>query len=250
MSLAEQYRYVLVSGQGTPGNNPQWLGWNAGTCCLFQDGPLPDDVQFLLAAIDSAEQSLLSGFSLRLDRGRVFSMGMSNGGMMSERLGCEQPAVFRGIASVTGITVQPPGGLDGLAACDAAFSSATANETQPQPLSVLLIHGTADATVPWNGTGASWPWFPSVPDNTEAWTRRLQCSASSQQTLSVGDYSNAVWGCPQSSQVELVTVAGGAHVWYQSAEFDSGSYILQAFTRAALLLCPTTGMGAAAALRA
>jgi poly(3-hydroxybutyrate) depolymerase len=41
----------------------------------------------------------LSARSLALDRSRVYSVGMSNGGFMSVRLGCVNTAIFAAIAS-------------------------------------------------------------------------------------------------------------------------------------------------------
>ena len=39
----------------------------------------------------------------QVDRKRVYSVGMSNGGFMSIRLGCEASDVFAAVASVTGV---------------------------------------------------------------------------------------------------------------------------------------------------
>ena len=42
---------------------------------------------------------VLSARELVVDRSRVYSVGMSNGGFMSIRLGCESTATFAAVAS-------------------------------------------------------------------------------------------------------------------------------------------------------
>ena len=233
--------WALIAGQGSEGPRPFYNpghGWNAGTCCLAQQpgAPVyePDDVAWTMTAL-AAAKAMLSKYAITVDPDRVFTMGMSNGGMMSERLGCERPDVFRAVASVTGATVLRPAGATWLnhtlsfQACDAAYAAATSN--QSRPLSVLHVHGTADPAVLWNGGGArDWP---TVPDNMYAWAGRLGCSnASYLQTLSMGDFSNTVWpDCARKgSLVELVRVQGGVHTWWvEPGTFMTTDYAVQFF---------------------
>ena len=163
---------------------------------------------------------------------------------MSERLGCEAPTLFRAIASVTGVTVELPMGANGtagLATCDSYYANATANKQQSRSFSVLHVHGTTDATVPWLGGGGLG--FPSVPDDIAAWAARLGCNpAQSTQTLNNGIYSNAVWSaCAYAgSQLELVTVQGGNHTWFNTpGVFSASSYTIAFFQRVA----PANGGG-------
>ena len=164
-------------------------------------------------------------------------MGMSNGGMMSERLGCERPDLFRAIASVTGATVERPTGSTwinsslSLSACDSFYAAATAK--QGRAFSVLHVHGTADPTVQWNG-GGQLDW-PTVPNNMAAWAHRLGCNnATVQQTLNTGNFSNQLWSdCAYlGGQVELVKVEGGQHVWFTvPSTFNATDYALAFFQR-------------------
>ena len=158
---------------------------------------------------------------------------------MSERLGCERPDLFRAIASVTGATVERPAGATwinsslSLSACDSAYAAATGK--QSRPFSVLHVHGTADATVPWNGGGPIA--FPSIPANMAAWYTRMGCSnATVQQTLDVGNFTNQLWStCKYAgSQVELVKVEGGTHTWFNVlGQFSATAYVLDFFQRSA-----------------
>jgi polyhydroxybutyrate depolymerase len=53
-----------------------------------------DDVGFLKALVDRIAQDYA------VDPGRIYAMGISNGGMMSYRLACEAPGTFSAIAAV------------------------------------------------------------------------------------------------------------------------------------------------------
>ena len=241
IDMAERYSSVLLSGQGTPNKaDPSVgaLGWNAGTCCLFQNVSLPDDVLYTTTAIELSARMLNSSFNLTLDRTRLFGIGRSNGGMMTERLGCEVPIIFRALVSVIGILALKPGGNAGLTQCDADFASAVIGRP-PHSLSMLHVHGTADDDVYWNGTDGAWPYFPSVPADMAAWSRRLACT-NPRQTFSNGPYSNSVSDCEGSSQLELVTAEGGGHKWFNDSHFSTTDYTF-AFLARVSAPQPSTG---------
>ncbi len=67
-----------------------------------------------------------------MDPARVFAVGVSAGGMMAYRLGCELSGRVTGVGAVAGAMI-----LD---------------DCRPtRPLSVIEIHGTADQLVPYEG---------------------------------------------------------------------------------------------------
>src|SRR3954453_21116917 len=88
-----------------------------------------DDVGFVSMLIDELAATLPIG------RSRVFATGISNGGMFSQRLGCELADKGAAIAPVAG-------SLPGVLAPGCAPS---------RPMPVLMIHGDTDPLVPWNG---------------------------------------------------------------------------------------------------
>jgi polyhydroxybutyrate depolymerase len=79
---------------------PDGLGvlgtWNGGGCCGYAVQNDVDDVGFVTALLDHLEQALC------IDRARVFASGMSNGGIFSHRLACEQSERIAAIAPVAG----------------------------------------------------------------------------------------------------------------------------------------------------
>ncbi|TCJ11553.1 esterase [Parasulfuritortus cantonensis] len=105
--------------------------WNDGRNASFRrgrDNADVDDVGFVRALIDVLVRDL------PVDRQRIYVAGMSNGGMMTYRLGIELGDRLAGIAA---IIANVPANLIG--------------RTPAAPLPVLIMNGTDDPVVPWNG---------------------------------------------------------------------------------------------------
>ena len=66
--------------------------WNAGGCCGDARDRQVDDVGFARAVVAAVQARW------RVDAGRVFATGMSNGGMLAHRLACDAADVFRAVA--------------------------------------------------------------------------------------------------------------------------------------------------------
>ena len=199
-------------------------GWNAGTCCLQPTSV--DDVAFARSIV----AALASG-GVRVDSGRVWVAGFSNGAMMAEVIGCAAADVFSASASVSGVVELEPGNESGLAACDKQFGPALAVN---RSLAVWHIHGTADTVVPFAGEALLG--FPPILANMRRWVQRVGCQpAVNASTLDSGTYSNVVWSncsassyvtAPQSLSVQLVENAGGQHEWPVDAHFDTTAAIV------------------------
>jgi len=172
--------------------------WNGGGCCGSAVANQVDDVGFVSALLDHLEASLC------IDRRRIFASGMSNGAIMSHRLGCELADRIAAIAPVAGTNM-------------------TASCTPSRPLPVLQIHGTADGHVPWDGgegCGPAGVAFTSVPTTIEDWRRRNACS--SVVDADVGGQLDADPNevhcevsseCAERAAVELCAIEGGGHNW-------------------------------------
>jgi polyhydroxybutyrate depolymerase len=195
-----------------------------------------DDVGFLMAMVDKFVSDGL------VDKNRVYAAGISNGGMMAQRLACEQTERFAGIATVAG-----------------GMSSGLAATCKPvHPLPVLVIHGTDDPIVPWAGGAiAGLEEFGSVlsaRDTAKFWAVANQCKDAGT-ILPEPDRApqdgtrvkvEAFTGCPVRAAVTLVAVEGGGHTWpggYQylperfigrtSRDIDANSVIWNFFKSAA-----------------
>ena len=75
--VAERMGWLLAFPQGTL-SVQNYLGWNAGSCCIFNATSIVDDVQFARLAVRAIESAVL------VDARRRYAMGWSNGAMMSE----------------------------------------------------------------------------------------------------------------------------------------------------------------------
>ncbi|CAG9584012.1 conserved hypothetical protein [Leishmania major strain Friedlin] len=175
---AELDGFVLVSVCGSLGY--LGTGWNAGMCCGFL-GEKPNDVAFAKQLVTELSQSVC------IDKTRVMAAGFSNGAMLAEVLACDAPEIFRAVASVSGVVEIRPGNDAALAACTAAVEKASSTART----SVLMVHGTADLLVPWDGNKLLG--FPSMVKNLEGWRERNGCTDETSTTISTDTYVNTIY---------------------------------------------------------
>ena len=168
--------------------------WNAGFCCGRATVAGVDDIGFLIAMIDQVAADV------KVDSGRVFAVGVSNGAMMAYRLACERSDRIAGVGSVAGYLP--------LHGCRSST-----------PVSILEIHGTADPLVPFEG-GSLPPGAVAdglVPASTavaESWASRNLCQSPPARET-VGVVRTTTWrSCEEGSVVRLVAIDGGGHIWF------------------------------------
>lgn len=169
------------------------LTWNAVTCCgraMQQD---VDEIAFVLALLDDLQAIA------NVDRARIYATGISNGGMMAYRVACELADRFAAIAVVAG-------------------EMTTLDDCRPaRPMPVLVIHGSADRNLPYDGGVGAAAFAPheamSVAAAIEFWRRRDACAGEGQSERGgVVTRLTFAW-CADGSAVELVTIKGGGHSW-------------------------------------
>jgi polyhydroxybutyrate depolymerase len=169
-------------------------GWDAYGCCPHQGA---SDVAFISSVIDQLETTE------RVDPNRVYISGISRGGMMAYRLGCELSTRIAAIAPVAGNMADQNGHVQGIAC-------------HPQhPVSVLAIHGTADPEVPLQG-GKSLVQQESIayaPFNNviEKWREIDHCGSARSVTRSGSPMTT--WMCQGGSMVSTLVIPGGVHTW-------------------------------------
>ncbi|RMH39982.1 MAG: hypothetical protein D6689_15130 [Deltaproteobacteria bacterium] len=167
--------------------HPQGVGnsWNGGVgCCGDALAMDIDDVGFVRALIDELEARLC------VDPHRIYATGMSNGGYLSHRLGCDLSDRIAAIAPVAGLQTSP--------GC-----------APSRPVSVIHFHGTADTLVPYDQVAAT----------IAGWVDRNGCAGTSTVTYANGDSTCETWsGCDQGVEVVLCTVDGGGHTWPGGAQ--------------------------------
>jgi len=186
MPIADTAKFLMVLPEGTTLSGQQY--WNAG----FGTGV--DDVLLMSDLIDSLD------LTYNIDLSSVYSCGMSNGGIMSYYLACNLPNRFAAIASVTGDMLN-------------TWFSCVPN----RPFPIMEIHGTADATVPYNGDAT----FAHIDSVVKKWRKFNNCNPTPITTnvpdINSTDGATAInyryAGGTNGAEVELYKVNNGAHTW-------------------------------------
>ncbi|HEY7619393.1 MAG TPA: PHB depolymerase family esterase [Solirubrobacteraceae bacterium] len=148
----------------------------------------PNDVEALERSLDQLERAAC------IDDARVFVTGVSNGGGMAARLGCELSERLAGIAAVAG-------GYRALPPC-----------RPERPLPVLEIHGTGDQVVPYGGRPPDYR--GSVARWLAQWRRIDGCRGRARRIVPATGVTEIAWrDCAEGTRVEHVRLDGAAHGW-------------------------------------
>ena len=202
-TLADQRRAIVVYPNGVDRH------WNDGRATIKNK---VDDIGFIAAILAWIEQKY------RVDRGRIFAAGISNGALMSERLGCDLADRIRGIAAVAG--TMP---------ADIAGHCAPAGS-----IAVLQIDGTDDPIMPYNGgkvadfggrgEGGT---VLSVQQTLDLWRRVNACPTPSPavdlKQRNTPDGTFVTWigagPCRDGAAVGFYQIAGGGHAWPGGSQY-------------------------------
>jgi polyhydroxybutyrate depolymerase len=214
------YAVAFPAGSGRRGE--RFLTWNGGYCCGYAQRTGVDDIGFLKAVIKDARDRY--GLS-----DRVFFTGMSNGAIMSETFAAQNPDLVRAVAGVAG-------------------SMDTGRVRVAGPVPALIIHGTADTMVPYEGgkgdTSLTRTSFASVASVVSAflapWGGGL--SETSHEINRKKDGTTVIvmnYAKDDRLVLRLMAVEGGAHHWPggrktrltegKTQEIDANTEILRFF---------------------
>ncbi len=179
--------------------------WNDGRSEVRTAKPSPDDVGFIAAIIDAMVKTY------GIDPHRVYVAGISNGGFMSVRLALDLSDAIAAIAPVA-----------------AQFPLALTGKTPQRPISVMLVNGTEDPLVPFQGGhvrlfrfGRSRGKVQSTAETIETFRLHNHCRQVPKKskiqntnpddgaTVEIEEYPGGLEG----SEVILVKILGGGHTW-------------------------------------
>lgn len=198
--VADKRGFIVVYGQGLSFGLLKASVWNAGACCgqAQEDRQDIDDVAYVRAVVNDLKQRY------SVNEQRIYSTGMSNGAMFTQRLACEAPDLIAGAASVAG--------------------TIAISDCKPgRPIPILIIHGTDDENVPYAGGTGSEAFnraaYISIEQEFRDWAARNRCSAGSPAVTQIAPRASdgksvtkqTYIGC--SAPVELYTIHGGVHEW-------------------------------------
>lgn len=193
--LARKSGYLLVYPDGVDGH------WNDGRSNHPKFDPTLDDVGFVRLILEELQQQY------PVDKKRIYAVGPSNGGMMSHMVGMELSDKFCAIAPLIG-----------------AIPQELVPKFQPkEPVSVLIIQGTLDPLVPYNGGEVTvgrkrHGQVASTDRAVELWREHNKCEDEGV-TTSMPDpkddgckTTKTVWsGGKDGTEVILYRVEGGGH---------------------------------------
>lgn len=168
--------------------------WDTGGGQMSEGlSPRRDDTGFLRAAIRSVVEAY------PIDTARIFATGVSRGGMESYALGCRKPSPLRAIAPV---------------AMPLPEASAEACATGV-PLGFLLIHGTTDPFVPYEGGPINIgrrdrDTVLSAEATMALFVERNRCFSPVEETIGTVRHTDW-WGC--AVPTGFYSVGGGGHGW-------------------------------------
>jgi len=180
-ATAEAHDFVVAYPEGQPEGSTEQSFNGGSVCCGEAAAQNLDDVGFARAIIADLDTKAC------IDTRRVYSTGMSNGGFMSHRLGCEAADVLAGVAPVAGLLGIP------------------VEQCQPsRAIPVIHFYGTQDQLVP----------YMLADDVDNLWAERNGCTDQPAVTFQQGVVTcNTRKACRDGVEVTLCAVEGGGHCW-------------------------------------
>jgi polyhydroxybutyrate depolymerase len=204
-ALADRHGFLVVYAEAWAEGGRGGPEWNE--CRKNTDQPAHrenvDDVGFVMAVLDR----VASGHEV--DPDRVYAFGVSDGGQMAYRLATERPDRFAAIAAIVAQQAAPE----------------NSNCLEPRgPVSVLVMNGTADPIIPYQGGEASFfGWFSagqvqSIEGTAAHWRRVNAIDGPSTREelpdLDADDASRVVrerWRAATLHEVVVYSIVGGGH---------------------------------------
>ncbi|MGH1337148.1 MAG: extracellular catalytic domain type 1 short-chain-length polyhydroxyalkanoate depolymerase [Aureispira sp.] len=195
--IADTAGFIVAYPEGLLDNGGQ-RQWNSGY------GTGVDDVGYINRLLDTIAATYA------VNQQRIYSTGLSNGGIMSNTLACDLNGRIAAIASVAGTM--------------SWFQRGTCTTVAAMP--VMHVHGTTDLVVPYTGNAGLLGVNPLVTH----WRGRNGLSATSTTTaypnIVATDGSNAeliVYETGSTVPVHLIKVNNGGHSWPGSGIIVSGT---------------------------
>ena len=146
-----------------------------------------------------------------MDATRVYATGLSEGGLMSMKVGC---AMADRIAAIAPVGAAMPKTMICLPS---------------RPLPVLMINGTSDPVVPYGGGTEHNLQLPvvSVEDSAKAWARIDRCAEKPTQSKLPAHEKGGMEtkvdtfdGCQQGAQVVSYSVKGAGNTWPGGEQYE------------------------------
>ena len=187
-SIADQEGFIVIYPQGTLLPSTGQTHWNVGG---WTTGSTTDDVGFINEIIEFIDDEY------SIDKSRIYSTGMSNGGYMSYKLACDLSSKIAAVVSVTG-----------------SMTPETFDSCSPtHATSIAQIHGLQDSVVNYYGS----LWSKPIEEVIDFWMSFNNCSET-PETIEIngingGGIHNIYSNCDNQTSVELFLMTNMGHDW-------------------------------------
>ena len=186
---------IVVYGQGV---NNAWGG------APYAATSVDDDVAYTRAVLDDVASRY------HADTSRTVAAGLSNGGGMAAALACHAPEMVDAVATVAG-----------------AFYSPTVTGCGSGAVPVLLMHGTNDDIVGYDGGFRHGASFEAVKDVFGTLGRKNGCVMLPRESRTGNVTTIEPLHC--DTETRLQRIEGGGHTWFTnpSATAETARFLLQ-----------------------
>jgi len=191
MNYVDRNKFIAVFPEGENAH------WNDGRSTMSSG---PDDVAFLRELVSSIAQKSVG------DPTRVFIAGISNGGMMAQRMACDAADVVTAIGAVA-----------------ANMPADLIHRCRPsRPVPVVLFNGTGDRIMPWSGGSIARSKIFDTPggkvvsamDTFDFWSQIDGCGQKAVDIVPATHVERHTSSdCQAGSKVMLYAIDRGGHGW-------------------------------------
>lgn len=183
---ADSEGFIVVYPNATGWAKNFLRSWNVGGLSVYRN----DDLKFVETLMNTIDQKMA------VDKSRVYVAGFSNGGMMAHEVAARFSSRIAAMASVSGCM--------------------TGRETTPsEPVAALIIHGTKDRLVPFDGrrwqTRLGLPEMKSVTFARDFWTKHNRTTSSTCEDVKPGITRETHTGDRGCGSVVRYTIRGARH---------------------------------------
>lgn len=209
-ALADKNGAILAYPDGLDKN---WNDYRADPSRKAQRENI-DDAAFLAAMSEEISKKY------PVDAARIYAAGISNGAMMSYTLACRAAERFAAVAPVAG-----------------SMPENLAADCRPaRPVPVLMINGTEDKLVHWDGGDVTGPFGARkfgrvlpVEKSRDFWLQANSCDTARKETSiinprpddGVSAAREAYRYCAGDAAVEFIRIDGGGHTWPGGLQYRS-----------------------------
>jgi len=201
---ADEEEFIVVYPYGTGVLNKILLTWNCGFCCGYALRNNIDDIGFIRSLYEHIENEY------SINPNMVYATGISNGGIMSYRVGAELSDIFAAIAPVAAQ-------IGGQATIDDELWQIPEPDN---PVSVIAFNGMNDTRVPYDGgrplegNAHVYSWM-STNESISFWVEHNNCNTTPEQYISESGkiIVDIYHGGINNTEVTLVTIVDGTHSW-------------------------------------